>query len=150
MVEKQQVLNEAPAALNKPEQPWQVTVEGDTIVARWKWMDAAFFAPHEVNNETRDYSFTVTLTDKGKWKEVDKTVQKSSGISMNGGNIKIGGSSQKFIGKTSQKSISFGTGINKQTGQAGIVVSKFDTSLVKNAVRAYLTNCGWKKAGLFG
>ena len=64
--EKKKVLAEAPGALNKPEQPWEVTVQGDSIIARWKWMDATFFTPNEVSDETRAFTFTVTLNDKGK------------------------------------------------------------------------------------
>ena len=60
--EKQSMLYHAPALLNRPDIPWVVTVEGDSIVARWKWMDAAFFAPNEVNNEIREFTFIVTLS----------------------------------------------------------------------------------------
>ena len=148
--DKQTVLSQAPWALNRPEQPWAVTVEGDSIVARWKWMDAAFFAPNEVNNEVKDYTFTVTLDNKGKWKELDRTEQKSSGLKMSGGGLSFGTSSNSFKGKTSQKSFSFGSGVNNQTGEAGLIRFKFDTSLVKKPIRAYLESHGWKKAGLFG
>ena len=149
-MDKQQVLYGAQNALNRPDQPWYVAVEGDAIVARWKWMDAVFFSPHEVNDETRDYTFRAVLNDKGKWKELDHTEEKSSGVRMEGGNLKFGGSSNSFAGKTTQKSFTFGSGVDKQTGQAGLIGFKFDTSYVKEPIRAYLTNCGWKKAGLFG
>lgn len=148
--EKQRVLADAPNALNRPDQPWEVTVEGDSIVARWKWMDATFFAPHEVNNEIRQFTFTVTLNDNGKWKEIDKSENKSGGVKMSGGKIGFGSSSSTFLGKTNQKSIQFGLGKNNRTGEAGIVGFKFDTTAVKQPVRAYLTACGWKKAGVFG
>jgi len=147
---KQQVLYEAPAALNRPDQPWQITTEGEAIVARWKWMDATFFAPHEVTRETQEYSFSVTLDDKGKWHEIDRSEAQSAGVKASGGKLSFGSSSQSFTGNKNQKSFSFGPGVNNQTGQAGMVGFKFDTSLVKQAVRTYLTNCGWKKAGLFG
>ena len=148
--DKQTVLAQAPEALNKPDQPWEVSVEGDSIVARWKWMDAAFFSPHEITNETREFTYTVTLTDKGTWKERDTTEKKSSGVSLEGGKLKIGGSSSTFKGKTTQKSIQFGIGKNKQTGEMGIVKFNFDTTSIKQPIRDYLTACGWKKAGLFG
>ena len=147
---KQKVLADAQGALNNPDQPWEVTVQGDSIVARFKWMDATFFAPREVNEETRQFTFTVTLSDKGTWKEIDKTENKSSGVKMSGGKLSIGGSKQSFMGKTNQKSFSFGTGVNNQTGQAGLIGFKFDTSLVKQPIRDYLMCCGWKKGGLFG
>ena len=148
--EMQKVLYDAPAALNRPDQPWEATVEGDSIVARWKWMDAVFFAPGEVSDETRNYAFVVTLTDKKRWHELDKTGERTLNVGMDGGNLRVGGSSQKFIGKKAEKSVTFGLGMDKQTGQAGIVGFKFDTSMVKKPIRAYLESCGWKKAGLFG
>jgi len=149
-LDKQKVLADAPGALNSPDQPWEVIVQGDSIIARWKWMDATFFAPQEVNEETRQFTFTVTLSGKGTWKETDKTENKSAGMKMSGGKLSFGSSTQSFKGKTSQKSFSFGTGVNNQTGQAGLVGFKFDTSLVKQPIRDYLTRCGWKKSGLFG
>jgi len=149
-VEKQKVLYDAVYALNRPEQPWHVTVEGDAIVARWKWMDATFFSPREINDETRNYSFTVRLDDKGKWHELDEVKNKSSNVKLSGGNIGFGTSTSSFKGKTTQKSFEFGLGSNNQTGEVGFVGFKFDTNLVKKSVRDYLTYCGWKKAGLFG
>ena len=149
-VPKQQVLYEAQALLNRPEQPWVVTVEGEAIVARWKWMDATFFAPQEINDETRNYTFTVTLNDKGKYKELDRTEEKSKSVGMSGGTLSFGTSSNSFKGKTSQKSFSFGVGQNNQTGEAGFIGFKFDTSHVKNQIRGYLESRGWKKAGMFG
>ena len=150
VVPKQQVLYDAQYVLNRPDQPFLVTVEGDSIVARWKWMDAIFFAPHEVNEEIRSYTFTATLNDKGKWKELDQSVQKSQGVQMNGGTLSFGSSSSSFKGKQTGKSFQFGLGVNNQTGEAGFVGFKYDTSLVKNYIRGYLTNCGWKKAGMLG
>ena len=148
--DKQTVLANAPAALNSPERPWEATVEGDSIVARWKWMDATFFSPHEITDETRQFTFTVTLTDKGTWKELDRTENKSSGAKMSGGKLSFGSSSNTFVGKTNQKSFSFGTGKDNQTGEVGLIGFKFNTTDVKQPVRDYLVSCGWKQAGLFG
>ena len=150
LIEKQKVLLDAPAALNKPDQPWQVTIEGDTIIARWKWMDATFFSPNEVNDKTKEYSFSVTLNEKGKWKEIDKEENKSKSVGMSGGKLSFGSSKNSFMGNTNKKSFQFGAGANKQTGEVGLIGFKFDTSTVKLPIRAYLESCGWKKAGLFG
>ena len=147
---KQQILAEAENALNRPDQPWQVTVEGDSIVARWKWMDAVFFAPHEINEELKTYTFTVKLGDNGKYKTLDAKDDKSKGITMNGGTIGFGMSSSSFKGKASQKNVEYGIGLDNQTGSAGLVGFKYSTSLVKNSVCGYLESVGWKKAGLFG
>jgi len=150
MSEKQAVLANAPGALNRADRPWVVTVEGDSIIARWKWMDATFFAPHEINDETKQFTFIVTLTDKRTWKELDKTENKTSGVKMSGGKLSFGSSSRSFSGKSNQKSFSFGVGQNNQTGEAGLIAFKFNTTDVKKPVRDYLTACGWKQAGMFG
>jgi len=42
-VEKEQVLTQAPDALNKTDQPWGVTVEGDSI-----WGGCAHDRPNEL------------------------------------------------------------------------------------------------------
>ena len=148
--EKQKVLYDAPYMLNKPDQPWQITVEGDKIIARWKWMDASFFAPHEVSNETRDYTFTVILSNNGTWHEVDYTENRSAGVKVKDGKVGFGTSSNMFVGKKTQKSFEFGAGKNNQTGETGLIGFKFDTTMLKEPVRTYLTNYGWKKAGMFG
>ena len=150
MTDKETVLAQAPGALNRPDQPWEAAVEGDSIVARWKWMDAVFFAPQNVSNEIREFTFTVTLSSKGTWKETDKTENKSGGVKMSGGKLSFGSSSNTFKGKTNQKSVKFGIGKDNQTGETGVVGFSFDTAAVKQPVRDYLTACGWKKAGLFG
>jgi len=150
MMNKQEVLAQAPGALNRQNQPWEVTVQGDSIVGYWRWMDATFFAPGAVSNEIKQYVFTVTLTDKGTWKELDKTESKSGGVKMGGGKVSFGSSSNSFVGKTNQKSFQFGVGKDNQTGQAGVIGFTYDTTLVKKPIRDYLTACGWKKAGLFG
>jgi len=150
IVQKQQVLFDAPAALNRADQPWEITVEGDSIVARWKWMDAIFFAPELVTEEIKNYTFTVTLGDNGKWKELDRSSEKSKDVEFKGGALSFGMSSSSFKGKKTQKSFSAGLGKDNQTGKVGVVAFKIDTELVKKPVRDYLEHCGWKKAGLFG
>jgi len=147
IVDKQKVLYDAVYVLNRPEQPWIVSVEGDAIIARWKWMDATFFAPHEINDETRNYSFTCTLDNKGKWHELDNVQSKSSNVKLSGNTIGFGTSKSSFKGKTVQKRVEFGLGKNNQTGDIGLIGFKFDTTIVKNSVRDYLAYCGWKKAG---
>lgn len=147
-IEKKKVLQDAENMLNKQEQPWSVVVEGDSIIATWKWMDATFFSTAEVTDEEKEYKFIVTLKDNGKWKETDQSQEKTANINMKDGKISFGTSS--FIGNSVQKNITIGLGKNKETGKTGIIKFKFDTKIMKEPIREYLTNCGWKKAGLFG
>ena len=148
-MDKNQVLQSAAMSLNFSERPWKARVEGDSIIATWKWDQPEFFSPFETGDDTKEFTFVVTLKNNGTWTEADTVQEKSSGVSFSGGNLSFGSSKNTFKGKTNQKSFQFGIGKDKD-GQVGIVGSKFDTSMVKEPIRAYLTNCGWKKAGLFG
>ena len=145
ITEKDRVLADAPLHLNKPDQPWEVTVEGDSIVARWKWMDALFFAPGVVSGEIRDFTFTVTLKGNGVWEEVDGSSKRS--VAASNGGMKF--SVSKFAGMSWKKSIQIGLGKDNRTGEAGVVGFSMDTATIKEPVRDYLTACGWKKAGVF-
>lgn len=146
MVDKQSILQNIQNNLNHANQPWQIIVQGDSIIASWKWMDATFFSPNDVTNEVREYKFIVTLLDNAKWSEKDISVQ--SNVNMNGNGLSFGKSA--FIGQQSSKSFTIGIGKNNSTGEVGIIKTKFDTSEIKKAIRDYLTNCGWKKKGFFG
>jgi hypothetical protein len=149
-VPKAQVLFDAPTYLNHPNLPWFVSIEGDAIVARWKWMDALFFAPHEVTGETREYAYIVTLNDKGKYKEQDRTTEKESAISIENGQINFGASSSTFAGKKNEKAFKIGFGANNQNNDVGLVGFKYSTEQIKGPIRAFLESAGYKKAGLFG
>ena len=146
-VDKQRLLYEAPTALNRPDVPWVVTVEGDSIVLRWKWEDPDFYDPLALPGEDlRQFIFTFTLYDNGQWKEVDQEIQRSKGPSISGGTLSFGSSSSNFRGKTSQKSFQMGLG-RKEDGSLGLVSAKHDTTPAKEYVRGWLTSCGWTKAG---
>lgn len=145
-MDKQYILQNIQNDLNKPNQPWVVTVQGNSIVAYWKWMDATFFSPTDITNQVKEYKFIVTLLDNNKWSEKDISTQSSSNINKTG--LSFGKSS--FVGHKVSKSIKIGIGKDNNTGKVGIIYSKFDTSIIKNAIRSYLTNCGWKKKSLFG
>jgi hypothetical protein len=149
--DKQSMLYHAPTMLNNPNIPWVVSVEGDNIVARWKWMDALFFSPHEISDETKSYTYTVSLSDNGKYKALDETVEKVKGVSLEGGKLNFGTSTDMFKGTKNQKSFEFGIGMNKKTDEVGLVGFKYDTSQVKQHICSWLEANGWeKKSGLFG
>ena len=113
-------------------------------------MDARFFTEGGISDEDKEFTFTVTLKDNGKWKEVDSTSSKISSIRMHNGKLSFSKDISFSKGKTYKKSISFGIGQDKESGKVGIVESRLDTSIIKKSIRDYLKQCGWKKAGLFG
>lgn len=143
---KQNILSEITTVLNKDDQPWEIAVEGEKIICRWKWQDTRFFSLVSVTDQQKEYTLTITLKDNGKWSEVDSIATKSSQINAGG----FSTNKTHFKGTTNTKSFEIGFGKNKQTGDTGVVKVQFDTSLIKRQVREYLTQNGWKKAGLLG
>jgi hypothetical protein len=148
---KAQTLYEATLVLNRPDMPFQYSVQGDAIVGYWKWMDAAFFAPQAVTDEIREYSFTCTLDDDGTYKETDHVKTGSAGLDVSGGKLSFGGGTSTFKGKTSQKSFSIGIGHDRNTGETGLITAQFDTTRVKTPLRTFLAQRGWtEKKGVLG
>ena len=149
-MDKQRVLQQASMVLNRPDMPWVISVEGSSIVLRYRWDEPDFFDPTTIENidELREFTFYFILGDNGQWKEKDQEVNKSKGVSFSGGVLSFGSSSNAFRGKTNQKSFSAGLG-RKDDGSMGLVTAKFDTTPAKEYVRGWLMSCGWTKAGLF-
>ena len=125
-IEKQQVLEEAPNRLNRTDRPWQVTIEGDALIARWKWEDENFFAPCAVSDETKSYAFIVVLGENGRWRELDEP---------------DGTAEEEYV---------FGRDGEDPVGETGFGGFIFDPAIIKAPFYEYLTECGWKKAGWFG
>jgi len=139
---KPQALAEAPAVLNRPDVPWQYSVQGDGVVGYWKWMDPGFFDPRSVTQEIREYSFTCTLLDDGTWKESDHVVQRETGVSFGSDGITFGKSTSSSRGSVRMKVYALGPGGFR---------TEFDTDMVKAPLRAYLAQRGWtKKKGFLG
>ena len=134
--DKQKVLADAAEALNKPDQPWEVNVEGDSIVARWKWNDERYFVLGSVTNEVRDYTYKVKLDNNGKFKDVEKLVREISG----GGSYR----SKTTIGKTWNWTTPSEFKRNNQTGQT----AELNASSLKQSIKGYLESCGWKYDGM--
>ena len=139
-VAKEQVL-QAALALNGEDKKYQITVEGDTIITKVKWMDATFFAPGSVTDEMREFEYVVQIGKNGKYTELDKSV--SSTVSVN----KSGASYQKkmFYGKEISFNKTIGLGKDKQTGETGLITNQFYSEEYKQPVREMLKSFGYKK-----
>lgn len=142
---KEQILANATSMLNKPENPWEVKVENDQIIATWKWMDATFFSPTQISEEVKQFKFIVTLLDNGKWKEKDIINESTASVNGNGLNL----NKSFFVGKSFNKSVTIGLGKNNDTGDVGVQKFSFDSTKIKEPIRDFLKNCGWKKKGFF-
>ena len=85
MKSKEEILANIFNDLNINEKNWTISIEGNQIIAYWKWKDGIFFSPDSITDEVKEYKFIVTLLDNGKWKETDVTNNTSEGISLSSG-----------------------------------------------------------------
>lgn len=136
---KEEVLQKA-LELNGEDRNYEITVEGDKIITRVKWMDATFLSQGVVTDEVRDFEYIVKVYDSGKYEELDKSVERET--SVRGGlfnyNKKI------FVGKQITFDKTIGVGRNGEE-DFGIIDSTFNSEEYKRPVRQLLEECGYKK-----
>lgn len=147
MKSKEEILANIVNDLSTSEKNWTISVEGNQIIACWKWKDGTFFSTESITDEVREYKFVVTLLDNGKWKELDITNDTEKGINLSEGKASFNKSF--FIGNKTEKSFEFSFGKKRDEDNFGIQKTTFDTNLIKQPIRDYLKQCGWKKKGLF-
>ncbi|MBR5825575.1 MAG: hypothetical protein IKY78_00670 [Clostridia bacterium] len=136
----QEVLNAA-LALNGDDKKYVITVEGNKIITRVKWMDTTFFSPDSITNEMRNFEYIVEVGENGKYKELDKSVSVSKSAGKGGFNFK----KSIFIGKEITYDRTVGLGRDNQTGETGIVSNRFYSEEYKAPVRRLLESHGYKR-----
>jgi len=134
-------LFQAALALNGEDKKYQITVEGDTIVTRVKWMDATFFSPDAITAEMQEFEYRVRIFSNGKYTELDKSVstKKSAG---HGG---VGMNKSVFVGKQISFNKTVGVGQDNTTGEVGIIHNTFYSEEYKAPVRNLLQAAEYKK-----
>ncbi len=147
MKSKEEILANIFNDLNINEKNWTISIDGNQIIAYWKWKDGIFFSPDSITDEVKEYKFIVTLLDNGKWKETDVTNNTSEGISLSSGKASFNKSF--FVGNKKEKSFEISFGKKRDEDNIGIQKITFDTDLIKQPIRNYLKQCGWKKKGFF-
>ena len=85
------------------------------------------------------------ITDSAS--DIPLEIIKEKNINFGEGKLEFG--SSNFSGHTAGKSITIGFGKNNDSNESGIVKFKYDTSIIKNEIKNYLQECGYKKKGLF-
>ena len=149
--------------LNLPERPFSYSVQGNKIVAEWKYLDAIWAAPLAANNVEKTFKLVVTLDElTHTYTSQDTQTSKSSGFSLlTNGTISFGGEMGGFKGHKIGKEMGFGLGHAKQPQSSvsigGMTYSySFDTSEIKKPLFELLEKSGWTKkkngflGGLFG
>ena len=138
-------------SLNRDDQPFTYTVEGDRVVGTWDIVKATTLYPTELEHVDKDYRITVELDEeKGTFDFTERSSETTARADGDG----VGGSKEVFIGKQSKKefSFSFGGVTKDEDGvTAAPVVYSFETSRIKDPLFTFLEQHGWeRKKGLLG
>lgn len=135
-----QQLFEAALALNGEDKKYVITVEGDKIITRVKWMDATLFSPTSISNEMREFEYIVKVNDNGTYTEIAKTISSGTSLSTGGFSLNKRG---MIGGNTYTKTIAFGR--NNQTGELGIISTSFSSKEYKSPIKELMKSSGYKK-----
>jgi len=143
-VQKHIVLAEAPDALNRPDQPWEVSVEGDSIVARWKWEDPDWFKTQEVTADIRAFSYSVTLSDRGSWTDDSADRDRKPRFYKDGVRKNLRPALRELTAVTAERGVSTGPDDEVRTEPLAPADPEFDVAAIQKAIRSYLLSCGYR------
>ena len=143
---KEQLFSAA-LALNGEDKKYSISVEGDKIITRVKWMDAEFFSPDAVTDEMKEFEYVVQVDDKGKYCESDKSVSVKKSAGAGGASY----NKQVFVGKQISYNKTIGFGKDNESGNVGAIDATFNSEEYKAPVRSLLKDSGYvKKKGAAG
>ena len=134
-------LFEAALALNGDDKKYVITVEENKIVTRVKWMDAVFFSPASISDEMREFEYTVEINDDGTYSDIEKHTASDKGLNRKGLNF----NKSVQVGHTKTYHRTIGFGVNKETGELGIIDNVFNSEEYKDPVRTLIRNSGYKR-----
>lgn len=136
-----EVLTQQMLALNTPETPFTVQVQGNQVVGTWNIVDAKWYQIFAKAGMKETYQLIVDL-DLAKYEA--KYTDKKYSITWEAGLPRVGAEISAFQGKTFSKSsgVAYGIKDNMQLGE--IYNFSFDTRNIKRPIFAVLDQCGWK------
>ncbi|HSX48446.1 MAG TPA: hypothetical protein VLF41_03030 [Candidatus Nanoarchaeia archaeon] len=146
MPQSLEVLTQQMLALNTPENPFTVQVQGNQVVATWNIVDAKWYQVFAKAGMKATYQLIVDL-DPVKYEA--KYTDKNYSIAWEGGLPKVGAEISTFQGKEFLVSSGAAYGIKDNMQPGEIYNFSFDTRKIKRPVFAVLDQCGWKLKGSF-
>ena len=137
---KETVLNNCITDLNNEKEPWIITVENDSIVAKINWKDTTNINFTGITKDMENFEYRLTLNDDHTYSE---TMITSSGTTTFGPTI-YSAKGSFFIGTSLRhfETIEFGT--NNKTGETGVIKTKFSTDEIRDKIRYYVEERGFK------
>jgi hypothetical protein len=135
------------AELNRPDQPFSYSCEGDRVIGTWDVADVTYQGLLSAGTIDEDYAITVTLDEQsGTYDVSERTSKSGSDVRLSGGTVGFGGSKQVFRGRSIGRSWGGGAALRATShGQAGHTWSyEFETSRIKRPLLDLLHDAGWQ------
>lgn len=137
---REELLNRCVNDLTDPNYPVLITTEGNWIVASIDWKNTTRFTFTSITNEQRSFEYRVFLNDNYTYTEQMNSISNELGVKP--GNITFETSAFSGIELRDYGSIEFG--INNNTGETGLITTKFDTEEIRDRIRTYVEKHGYK------
>lgn len=137
---KETVLNNCITDLNNEKEPWIITVENDSIVAKINWKDTTNLSFTGITKDMENFEYRLTLNDDHTYSE---TMITSSGTTTFGPTT-YSADRSFFIGTSLRHFESFEIGIDNKTGEKGVIKTKFSTDEIRDKIRYYVEERGFK------
>ena len=136
-----EVLNNAINDLVKEGEPWEITTEGNSIIARINWKNTTNLSLDGITKEVQNFEYRVNLFDDYKYTEGTESTSDTASIGPGGASMEHG----KFYGLELKDVRTIEFGVNHNTGEEGIIKTNFSTDEIRDRVRQYVEERGYKR-----
>jgi hypothetical protein len=141
-----------------PQEPFVLTVDGDTIVGSWDIVKATTLYPLGLDLEhvDQDYRLTVTFdTDRQTYDFEEHQTSTTGRAGIDGDTLRLGGRKEFFRGKSSSKQFHWEIGGIRKDDDGDLTAApltySFETSRIKEPLFSFLEQHGWhRKKGFLG
>ena len=121
-------------------------ISGDQyVVARWKWMDAAYFTGVSVTKEIQEFAVYYKLEPDGKYRYFDSADNLIARAGMAEGRRGAAVAAEAFYGKRIEYKKTVVLGKNNLIGKEGLVGFELKSESIHKPVKEWLRTNGYKK-----
>ncbi len=115
------------------------------VVARWKWMDAAYFTGVSVTKEIQEFAVYYKLEPDGKYRYFDSADNLIARAGMADGRRGASVAAEAFYGKRIEYKKTVVLGRNNLNGKEGLVGFVLKSGSIHKPVKEWLEKNGYKK-----
>lgn len=136
-----EVLANAVNDLTKEDEPWIISTEGNSIIARINWKNTTNISFVEINNEMQNFEYCINLFDDYKYTEGTESTTDTASIELGS----TSANHSAFYGLELRDFHSIEFGVNHNTDEKGIIKTNFTTDEIRDRIRQYVEERGYKR-----